>query len=61
MRANLLILSVKAFNKQSSCLKVKCLEIPHYAYSSRCVGFLKMQYEKIIIIINIPYSDNKYF
>jgi len=25
-------LSIKAFNKQSSGLIVKCLEIPHYAY-----------------------------
>jgi hypothetical protein len=28
-------LNFKAFNKQSSGLIVKCLEIPHYAYSSR--------------------------
>jgi hypothetical protein len=28
-------LDIKAFNKQSSGLIEKCLEIPHYAYSSR--------------------------
>ncbi len=35
MRGDLLILNIKAFNKQYSVLIVKCLEIPHYAYSSR--------------------------
>ena len=35
MRGNVVNLSIKAFNKQSSGLIVKCLEMPHYAYSSR--------------------------
>ena len=35
MRGDLLIMNFKAFNKQHSGLIVKCLEIPHYAYSSR--------------------------
>jgi hypothetical protein len=35
MRGDLVNLNIKAFNKQSSGLIVKCLEIPHYAYSSR--------------------------
>lgn len=36
MRGDLLNLSFNAIYKQSSGLTVKCLEIPHYAYSSRC-------------------------
>jgi hypothetical protein len=48
MRGRVVNLSIKAFNKQSSGLLaalheapfgrliVKCLEIPDYAYSSRC-------------------------
>ncbi len=32
---DLVYLNIKAFNKQCSGLTVKCLEIPHYAYSSR--------------------------
>ncbi len=34
MRGNIVNLNIKAFNKQSTDLKVKCLEIPHYAYSN---------------------------
>ncbi len=40
MRGDFLNLNFKAFNKQLSGLIVKCLEIPHYAYSSR-YGHLK--------------------
>ncbi len=36
MRGDLVNLNIKAFNKQRSGLIVNCLEIPHYAYSSRC-------------------------
>ena len=36
MRGDLVNLNFRATNKQSSGLKVKCLEIPHYAYSGRC-------------------------
>jgi hypothetical protein len=36
MRGDLVNLNFKAFNKQSSGLIVKCLEIPHYAYLCRC-------------------------
>ncbi len=36
MRGDLLNLELKAFNKYCSGLIVKCLLIPHYAYSSRC-------------------------
>jgi len=32
---DLVYLNIKEFNKQCSGLTVKCLEIPHYAYSSR--------------------------
>ncbi len=51
MRGDLINLKFKAFNKQSSGLLaslreapfgrliVKCLEIPHYAYSSRWAKF----------------------
>ena len=35
MRGDLVNLNMKAFNKQSIGLTMKCLEIPHYAYSSR--------------------------
>ena len=35
MRGDLVNLSIKAFNKHFSGLTLKCLEIPHYAYSSR--------------------------
>lgn len=35
MRGNLVSLNFKAFYKQRSGLIVKCLEIPHYVYSSR--------------------------
>ncbi len=35
MRGDLVSLNFKAFNKQHSGLIVQCLEIPHYAYSSR--------------------------
>lgn len=41
MRGDLVNLNIKAFNKQSSGLIVKCLEIPHYAYSSRCALYYK--------------------
>jgi len=37
MRGDIVNLNFKAFNKQSSGLIVKCFEIPHYAYSSRCM------------------------
>ncbi len=40
MRGNLVILDHEAFNKQSSGLIVKCLEIPHSAYSNRCMAFI---------------------
>jgi len=35
MRGDVVNLSFKAINKRSSGLIEKCLEIPHYAYSSR--------------------------
>ncbi len=35
MRGDVINVNIKAFNKHSSGLIVKCLEIPHYAYSSR--------------------------
>jgi len=35
MRGDFVNLNIKAFNKQCSGLIVKCLEIPHYAYSRR--------------------------
>ena len=38
-------LNIKAFNKQRSGLIVKCLEIPHYAYSSRCKTFIKKYWD----------------
>jgi ATP sulfurylase len=44
MRGNLVNWVFKAFNKQSSGLTVKCLEIPHYAYSSRCGALEEIQY-----------------
>ncbi len=39
MRGDLVNLSINAFNKLCSGLIVKCLEIPHYAYSCRCRSF----------------------
>ncbi len=39
MRGDLVNLNFKTFNKQHSGLIVKCLEIPHYAYSSRYTAF----------------------
>jgi len=41
MRGNLVNLNIKAFNKQRSGLIVKCLKIPHYAYSSRWSAILQ--------------------
>ncbi len=35
MRGYWVNLNIEAFNKQRSGLIVKCLAIPHYAYSSR--------------------------
>jgi len=35
MRGELVNLNIKAFYIQRSCLTGKCLELPHYAYSSR--------------------------
>ncbi len=35
MRGDLVNLNIRAFNKQSSGLIVRCFEVPHYAYSSR--------------------------
>ncbi len=34
MRGDLVNLNIKTFNKTLSGVIVKCLEIPHYAYSS---------------------------
>ena len=41
MRGEVVNLNIKAFNKQHSGLIVKCLKIPHYAYSSRCASAKK--------------------
>ncbi len=41
MRGDLINLNLEAFNKQYSSLIAKCLEIPHYAYSSRYSQYLK--------------------
>ena len=35
MRGDLVSLNIKTFNKTLSGVMVKCLEIPHYAHSSR--------------------------
>jgi hypothetical protein len=44
MRGDVIKFNIKAINKQFSGLTVKCLEIPHYAYSSRCAPFEKTAY-----------------
>ena len=41
MRGDWLNLNFKEFNEQSSGLIVKCLEIPHNAYSDRCTQVKK--------------------
>ena len=43
MRGDLVNLNIKAYNKQCSGLTVKCLEIPHYAYSNRCKQYPQMR------------------
>lgn len=48
MRGDFVNLEIKAINKQSSGLIVKCLEIPHYAYSSRCVQIISKNIKKCI-------------
>ncbi len=37
MRGDLVNLNFKSFNKHCSGLRVKCLEIPHYAYLRRYI------------------------
>lgn len=46
MRGDFVNLNIKVFNKHRSGLIAKCLEIPHYAYSSRCVSYRKKQPHK---------------
>lgn len=48
MRGDSVNLNFKAFNKQPSDLIVKCLEIPHYAYSQR---YNQLQYSRNIFLI----------
>ncbi len=43
MRGDVVNLNIKAFNKRCSGLIVKCLEIPHYAYSSRSLYYLVLK------------------
>lgn len=52
---DLVYLNIKAFNKQRSGLTVKCLEISHYAYSSRCAKTRAQDFfEKLIIKFEKP-------
>jgi len=58
MQGEVVNLNIKAFNKQHGGLIVKCLEIPHYAYSSRWQQLKKQQSDEILIIFCF---DNIYF
>ncbi len=42
MRDALINLNIKAFNKQSSALITRCLEIPHFTYSSRVAASFQL-------------------
>lgn len=59
MRGNLVNLSFKVFNKQSSVLVVKYPKIPHYAYSSRCGAFETTNHTNINSNLAIIYDRNK--
>lgn len=63
MRGDLVNLNFKAFNEQFSGLIVKCFEIPHYAYSSRCrqlvtAGVSDKDDKKLKMDIQIWYYDS---
>ena len=59
MRGNVLNLSIFTFNQQSSGLIVKCLEIPHYAYSSRCKQSMKTRILILILFGLISCQDSQ--